>query len=250
MPSFQLSCPETEHISGCQKGRDNLACDRCKRCARNTHIEGKEEKIVQNEVQSHAGHRAQQRKAGAPVRADEERAAGGNGQKGEAGRDQAHVGERIGEDLFGRPEKTHKSGRKKKDQSPDDHALQSEERETGTSKVEGFIGLFAAVADVEIDGGTVAEEDRERAAQKSERIGDRGGGISQKTDPLTYEHLVHHVVKGRDQGSNDAGYSILQQKPSNRSAAQRVCGIFLIRRRLSPGHEGLLSKFLKSFCGR
>ena len=122
----------------------------------------------------------------------------------------------------------------------------NQERETCTSKAEGFIGLFAAVADVEIDGGAVAEEDRERAAQKSERIGDRGSGISQKTDPLTNEHLVHHVVKGRDQSSNDAGYSILQQKPSNRSSTQRVCGIFCIRRLLNLGHEGLLSKSLKS----
>ena len=118
----------------------------------------------------------------------------------------------------------YKHGRKEKDQRSYDHSLQSEESETGTRKAKGFVGLPAAVADVEVDGGAVAEEDRECAAQESERIGDSSGGVSQKADPLTDEHLVHHVVEGRDQSGDNTGNGILQQKTSHRGGAQRVCG--------------------------
>ena len=118
----------------------------------------------------------------------------------------------------------YKHGSEEKDQCSYDHSLQSKEREAGARKTEGFVGLPAAVADVEVDGGSVAEEDRERAAQECERVGDSSGGVSQETDPLADEHLVHHVVEGRDQSGDNAGNGILQQKASHRGGAQRVCG--------------------------
>ena len=115
-------------------------------------------------------------------------------------------------------------GCEQKDQRTDDDPLQGEKRQPGAGKTEGFIGLFASVADIEVDGRPVAEEDRERPAEKSERIGDGGGGVAQKTDPLADEHLVHHVVERRDQSGDDAGNGILKQKAPHRFGAERVGG--------------------------
>ena len=109
-----------------------------------------------------------------------------------------------------------------KDKCRNDDSLQSEQGQSGAGETEGFVGLFAAVAHIEIDGRAVAEEDRERAAQECERISDGGGGIAKETDPLTNEHLIHHIVEGGDQSGDNAGNSILKQKAANRGGAQRI----------------------------
>ena len=215
-------CAKAKHIGRDHQGGQHLSHDCCQGCAGYPHIHGKKKQIIKDKIERYAGHRADQRVAGASVRADQECPSGGQGQKRQSRRDQFHIGEGIGIDLVCRTEQIDEPGCKEEDEGGCKNPLCRKQGETGSRKVQSFVLFPSAVADIEVHGGPVTEKQGHGTAQKGQRVGDRRSRIAQKPDPLSDEHLIDHIIEGGDQSTDDTGNSILEQEPSDRRCAQRI----------------------------
>jgi len=185
-------------------------------------VKDEDEQRVQDGIDDGAHQVAHHGILRAAVTADEVGTAGGQNQEGEAEGGDAGVGHGVRHDVGGRTEDGQHRLQKSSGNNAE-HDTQSQQHGEGRTHVAaGFFRLFSAHGDVEVCRTANAAKQSESGGSGGQREGNVGGGVTQHTDAVADEELVHHVVQSTDQHSDDAWHRKLPQQSADFFRTQRI----------------------------